>query len=71
MVAKTPYSVKPVTPVAVQDNSMVAACLAQHHSFVSTEPLADPSAQALEARTVSVQSSANVSTSDPLASENL
>lgn len=32
---------------SASDNALLAACLRQHHSYVASDPLADPSAQSL------------------------
>lgn len=34
-------------PAAVSDSALLATCLRQHHSYVASDPLADPSAQSL------------------------
>jgi len=40
-------SVPAAHATAVSDNALLATCMRQHHSYVASDPLADPSAQTL------------------------
>jgi hypothetical protein len=50
LVARAPTRTSPpsITPArAPSDSALIAACLRQHHSYMASDPLADPSAQSL------------------------
>jgi anti-sigma factor RsiW len=52
-------------PPAVSDTAMLATCLRQHHSYVASDPLADPSAQTLASQ-VDTPLGAGASAATPL-----
>ena len=71
MRAPHPNTQNPPGPSAMSDNALLATCLRQHHSYVASDPLADPSAQTLATQVDSSFSATAPNASQPSQPESM